>query len=353
MNKYDRFFEFRIAGESDINGIMSFIRKYWDESHILGNDIDFFRYHYCEEDGSVNVYLMIDKQGEISGMLGFVQYSSTPQGRYFSGSIAKVKRDLPLPMCGVELMNRFYEYIAPYVEFACGTNPKTILPLFKNIFKYQTGKMEQFFFLNEYLNEYRIISIPDSIKIKIAETGNSYADQYCLHKKEKIDDIDFDFNKKYEHLPIKSKEFIDKRYFHHPVFAYDVYGIENGEECKGILFTREIVYNSSSLILIVDFLGDIQCCGHIQNALKNILYEKKAECFSLLVANFPSEILKSSGFYKLESEDVIIPTYFEPFVKQNVSNYFESSEQGMIIFKATGDQDNPRYARKRKVDIEE
>lgn len=54
--------------------------------------------------------------------------------------------------------------------------------------------------------------------------------------------------------------------------------------------------------------------------------------------------MELSGFNLRSLEDEnIIPTYFEPFVQKNIDIWFQSSEKGLCIFKADGDQDRPNY----------
>lgn len=343
MNRYDQLFDFRIATDADIDNIMHFIKENWDDKHILANSREFFEYHYGNSEGGINVFLMCDKKGEIIGMYGFVQYSSGQEEKYVSASVIKVMSGLSVPMCGVELMKRFHEYMQPFVEFGCGVNPKTSLPLFSKLFKYYTGKMKQYYLVNRTINEYKIITIP---KQEASNQTTCLDGQYKMIKQKKIVDIKYNFNRKYDNLPFKDKAFLDKRYFKHPVYKYDIYGIKCNSYYEGIVFTRKIDYNGSSIILIVDFIGDINCLGKIGKELERILVEESAECVSLLEAGMPTGLLENSGFKLIEDvTDVIIPTYFEPFFNANITNYYKSMEKDLIIFKATGDQDNPKYIR--------
>lgn len=349
MNRYDDFFDFRMGRKQDIDVIMQFIRENWDPIHILGNDREFFEYHYGNGDNGINVFLMLDKRQEIAGIIGFIRYSSNNENNYVTISIIKVKNALPLPMCGVEFMKRFYENFSALKEFGCGVNPKTMLPIYDRVFKYHTGRMDQFYYLNTDIKDYKVITVRDSEAGDISKEHREFS-QYELLKLENIEDTEFDFEKEYDRLPFKDKEFINKRYFYHPIFDYTVYEIKNGEPCKGLIFTRKINYNGGSIILIVDVAGEIESLGHIQKALDDILKKENAECFSFLVTGVPHEILGNSGFRLLapEQKDVIIPTYFEPFVNANIDNYYISSEEDIIICKASGDQDNPKHRRGNK-----
>ena len=39
--------------------------------------------------------------------------------------------------------------------------------------------------------------------------------------------------------------------------------------------------------------------------------------------------------------DIIVPTYFEPFVCENIDIYFEKSHKDLILFKGDADGDRP------------
>ena len=64
----------------------------------------------------------------------------------------------------------------------------------------------------------------------------------------------------------------------------------------------------------------------------------------------PTEILEQINFRKIDrkSTEVIVPTYFEPFVNCNIANHCISSDKDLILFKAMGDQDNPKRGVRHK-----
>ena len=55
------------------------------------------------------------------------------------------------------------------------------------------------------------------------------------------------------------------------------------------------------------------------------------------------KILNNSGFiYKSENDQNIIPIYFQPFVKRNITIWYEISKKNTVLFKGDADQDTPR-----------
>ena len=74
------------------------------------------------------------------------------------------------------------------------------------------------------------------------------------------------------------------------------------------------------------------------------MHEKNHEYIDFLCSGLSSTMMLRAGFIKV-NDDVVIPNYFEPFVKKNIFiNFFTESsldEENLRIFKADGDQDRP------------
>ena len=72
------------------------------------------------------------------------------------------------------------------------------------------------------------------------------------------------------------------------------------------------------------------------------MYENQYEYIDLMAGTLPVELMSKSGFVLREPEDTnIIPTYFEPFVQENINIWYQKSDPDIVIFKADGDQDRP------------
>lgn len=343
-NRYDEFFDFEMAGVESAREIMAFIKTHWDRQHILANDEKFFIYHYgnLEDSSRLNVFVMREKSGAIAGILGQVVYGSDELGVYFSGSITKARADLDVPMAGLELQKRLYEYFGKYVEVACGANNKTIVPLFTKVFGYESGVMDLYYLINESMSEFTLIKVPEGAKNNALRESVGYT----LERIYSLDSVHFDLTKRYDKLPYKSRQFLEHRYFKHPICEYLSYGVKNDSGvCFGVVFFRLVEYEGARILMLVDFIGELSCFSHIGTSLQGLLSEFGAECVHFLVAGMEQNLLEKAGFVKLDldSNQVIIPTYFEPFLRANIKNYFIKSRPEMVIFKALGDQDNPKY----------
>jgi hypothetical protein len=102
------------------------------------------------------------------------------------------------------------------------------------------------------------------------------------------------------------------------------------------------MHNHARALRIIDFIGDIEVLGMLNNWLVNIANDNQYEYVDLLCTGLNEDIIKKSGFLKKsEYTDVIIPTYFEPFVNENIDIHFEKSSDELILFKGDADGDRP------------
>ncbi len=340
MNRYDEKYEFRLAKIDDIDQIMEFIREYWGAEHILAHDKEVFLWQYGNTEygnnEDINVVMMLSKEmGDLLGMIGFIPYSS--DCRHISTAITKVRSEGVIPMSGIELMKRQVEFVGEEINFASGTNPDTILPIFKNVFHHTVGVMEQYYMLNPKFSEFKVAKIVDRENVQPAQTG------YTLQFFENIDDAeDFDFNKYFEHMSIKSKEFIEKRYFNHPVYKYMKWEVlDSNKETVGLLFGREVNVEGTVVLRIVDYRGDLTDLYNAGIAIQHLFESNGYEYIDLMVDLLSCQDMRKAGFSLLNPDgENIIPNYFEPFLRKNIKNYYQKNGD-VVIFKADGDQDRP------------
>lgn len=344
MNKYDELYDFRIASKKDIDKIMLFLKTEWGEKHILANDKEFFIWQYGNEqygdDTTINFVLMEDKEGNLVGVNGFIPYAPFGERRYVSSAITKVKSDVKIPMAGIELIKRFRELVPANAYYSSGTNPKTMVPIGKKVFHYKTGILQQYYIVNPTVNDFKVAYLKERV-----------SEQRILNDIWKLKEVLFrdikehyDLQKQYDGQGYKSPEYIEKRYFQHPIYRYKAFGLckENSENYDGILIAREIRVNDTKILRFVDYLGEIHNLSGIGVSLQNLLIQFEYEYADFVVGSIKEEDLEGSGF-KLRKEEAIIPMYFEPFLRENIEIWYQKSKEEIVIFKADGDQDRPNH----------
>lgn len=340
-NKYDEVYNYRLATIEDMDSIMDFIRREWAENHILARNKELFLWQYGRteygDEKSINFVLMTDKNNNILGIIGFVAYDENNDS--ISPAITKVIPRGLLPMAGLEFMKRQMQIVGEREHFSSGTNPNTILPLYKKVFRMTTGVMQQYYIINEDVKNYNIVILGDSYKRK------DYIDtKWSLEEVEDFEELikRVDLYKKHDRMAFKSPEFIKKRYFDHPIYKYKKWIVKNesGEDAD-ILFGREIERDGARILRFVDYRGDLSDLKKLGKPLHSLLKKEGYEYLDLMVSNLDDYHLDEAGFNLLNPDgDTIIPHYFEPFVRENKKNHFQDKTD-VVVFKADGDQDRP------------
>lgn len=341
MNRYDELYIFRKAKMEDLENLTRFIKENWRQNHILANDREFFLYEHGDGE-DLNFVICEEKaSGEIVGMHGYIPYSINKELSHVCGVMTMVKKDITLPMLGVELIKRFIGITKYKTYCGIGTNPKTMIPIAKNIFQRTVGKMEHYYQLNEKVEEYKIPIIINRNRSVINSRESVQADLIEINEFAELKKI-FDFKKTYRFLPYKEDWYIEKRYFNHPIYHYRVWTIIIDGQVSALLVGREVRHGNSKIIRFVDFIGDINYLALTRKGIKEIIEIYRYEYADFLLHGVPENIMKEAGFIrKKDGDENIIPNYFEPFVQSNVDIWFETSHQDLIIFKADADADRP------------
>lgn len=335
-NRFDCVYDIRLGKLEDIPQIMEFIDRYWKKGHILATNRSFFEYEMVI-DGQVNFLLAINREKMcIEGVLGFLPCSRDSEHYDVWGVIWKTVPEA-LPMLGIELMKRLKTTINARTQLGVGANPKTAIPLLKRICRFYTAKMKHYYMLSDK-EEYSIaviskkpVSTPDFVKDFIVEKLHSIDDvkeYYCFEKHTDV-------------IPYKDAWYYDRRFFKHPIYEYNAWGIKKDDR-KAIIFFRVQEHEDEAVIRIVDYLGDQSVFAYCGGFFKELL--NKYEYIDFYFDGFIEEYVKKAGMTKVEEDDEnIIPDYFNPYLQKNVDIFVNSSnnEDLCLFFKADGDQDRP------------
>ena len=329
--------DIRFAKTADTDNIRKFIHNHWKENHILSRDKDLFLYEYQDND-MINFVIAIDNKSNIYGILGFIKSSDDNSDIW--AAMWKVIKHKTHPMLGVELLD-YLRNANKYNRLTCnGINSKTI-----GIYHYldiYTNHLSQYIIINKNIQKFNILKIEDDESIKqVNFIENS---QYNLVKL-KESELDFDFDSQ-EFIPHKDKNYFIKRYFNHPIYIYDIYGIYKAKTLTSLVVTREVSLENSKILRIMDYLGDEKDIAYITSKIYQIVVNKGYEYVDFVCFGFDSTNLERAGFSKinLESTEIIAPNYFSPFVQENIKiNFMADTKEinKLRICKADGDQDRP------------
>ena len=326
----------RFANAMDLDSIVSYLRNRWDPNHIYVKNIDLFEFYHLHGEEIDFVLAFNLDSSELDGILGFHRYTKKYKNSDLFTVLWMVKQGNGDPFLGIQLLNFLKDASECRTISTVGANPVT-LPIYKRL-GYRTGHLDHYIKINPKIK----LTVPTLSKnFKFVQSSSS--EVWELQKFSSMDALKqkFSFDEYVHCYPFKDEWYIDRMYFSHPVYQYEVWGIKKKSEIHSILVTRSLSLNSQKVIRIVDVIGDELDFAGIGHALDRLLAEERYEYIDCYCLGIEPEIFEKSGF-SLKDEDSIVPNYFEPFRNENVSlNYFTSSQEKFFMFKGDGDQDRP------------
>ena len=336
--RIDDLIRFRIASVSDCDEIMKFIASNVKRDHILATERSFFLYEYGNGD-ELNVLLAEDKNsGSIVGIYCYYPYSCTENGCDLAGGISQVSRDCGIPLVGTVLYEKLKEFFNVRSIVSVGMKKNSSYEINRRRKDTYLGSLSQLYMLSGS-GQYKIAAIKNETIPQITEH-----DQKELLLYEDADQMyaSFDEERFKDRLPYKSREYVEHRYFNHPVYKYCMYGM--GDNL--VIVCREVRADGGKALRIVDILGDSTQIRYSGKALKTIMNENGYEYIDFMEFGMDETDILAAGFTKLELDGAnIIPNYFEPFVQKNIEVLCCASLQPALIFKADADQDRPSVIR--------
>lgn len=336
----------RNADLSDKQAIVTFIDVHWKKQHALVKSDELFFFQHLEKDGSLNFIIAINNDTkEVDGLFGYIPVSHFDSNMYecglFWGAIWKIRTDInnkEIRKIGLKMLGAIIALPQFKVYAAIG-----ISLVAKNIYtvlKYKIDYLRHYYIVNSQFNTF---NVSKNIKIK-TDTNVSEGKQEGAYKLESISINDYkDYSIQTSYFPFKSMAYLINRYERHPIYRYLFYGLFKADILTTIFVVRKIEVENSIVLRIIDICGNVNELPGLYNHFQTILREHNAEYIDLLNYGMDSLYLKKIGFELLDFDsEIIIPSYFEPFLKENVKIEFAySGNEDYVIFKGDSDQDRP------------
>ena len=220
-----------------------------------------------------------------------------------------------------------------------GENPRTTIPIMKR-FKRYTGKMKHYYMLSKNKTDFKIAVVEQKPGVSSIKTEKDKIIEFT-----NIDDLknNFQFEKYSECIPYKDEWYVNHRFFQHPIYKYQVYGIPDKNSVVDAVFVmREERIEERIAVRIVDYLGNQQLFENMGSFFENLLNKQGYEYADFYCDGFDEEQIKKAGFKLLDDNDTnIIPNYFHPMVKENIDIWVSSTFDKALFTKADSDQDRP------------
>lgn len=322
----------RFANYEDIPKIMQFIDKHWKKDHIMSRNRELFEFQHIWGN-EVSFVLSENNQGELDGILGYIPYDL--KDRDVMLAIWKtIKTDNT--MLGIDILRFLREDSTVKTLSAPGINPKT-----RSIYQFlgiPTGKMRHWYRLNQR-DKYKIAIIDDFEVPWACDDKDVSIEEYFEFEKVRTEFEKLDYRRQ-ENRPYKSADYIERRYFSHPVFHYLKYGIRCAGEWLMLIF-RVQPYKGSGALRLIDGIGDLELFPYFTKTMDRLMEQLDCEYADIYETGMNERLLVSGGWKRKETTGNIIPEYFSPFEQRNVDIYYMSEIPNAVLFKGDGDMDRP------------
>jgi uncharacterized pyridoxamine 5'-phosphate oxidase family protein len=323
---------------NDTPAIMNFMDKIWKKGHILSHNKELFLYDFCQND-LLNIIIAKDEQMKVVGIFGFIKYNNLDIPD-IAGSLWKVDPNTKEPFLGMKLRKYFMQNIKQDFFAAPGAGIQT-KPIYKAL-DMNFLIMDHFYIANNNIKQFKLLKNPVVNQINTIDCDNIH-----IKKANSIEDIkSYKFNKNI--VPLKDLHYINKRYFSHPIYIYDIYYLTSSNVIKNIFICRTASHDNQSAYRIVDFFGELDYIKYIVAYLYEYIKQQDIEYIDFVSFGYDKTKLIEAGFAKLDLEDdnIIVPNHFEPFVQKNIPIYLVSNKTDKIFrqHKADGDQERPNLS---------
>ncbi len=323
----------RLAVYDDVPAIMRFIDQYWKKGHILATNRTLFEWQYVRDE-KANFVIGIDDFNNIQGILGFIPYGIANDKDL---SLALWKANQEQQFLGIRLMSYLIKEI-PHKNIVCtGINMETTSKIYARM-GMKIGTMTQWYRLAPR-NEYKVAVV---INKEIPCVRPSIYSLQLINDFAQIESV-FDFNIYKENgIPYKSKEYVKKRYFEHPIYQYLLYEVrEKDGNIIALIVLRIQDYCDLKVFRFVDCIGNINVLRMITSELDRLMIENEVEYIDMYETGIQQDVLWEAGWSLVKESGNIIPNYFSPYVQSNVDIHYCKSDKNAILFRGDGDQDRP------------
>ena len=333
----------RMATIEDIPFIMDFLDKHWEKGCLLSRDRAYFEYEFVV-DGRVNFVVASHVEtGSIDATVGIIQCSKRSPFDGF-GVMWVCKPKSGTKFLGFEI-NHYVVYISE-ARFISGVGVKsdTGAKLLTGNFSYSYVSKLNHYYRLAHCDNFLIAGID---QIRRAVDVPLQKKLICIPTIQHLRNW-FDFKSLPDVPMYKDDWYIEHRYYNHPYYEFDVWGIEESPgNIIGLLVGRVIRCNCSAALRIVDFYGADSALEGIGEELDRIMESNNIEYTDFYCAGIPHEILQNAGFVLRDDDDKnIIPNHFEPYEKKNVDIFYACyTGEETHYFKGDGDQGRPRRLR--------
>lgn len=340
-------YDIRFCREDEYDDLKEFLRKYWKENHIFVLSKEVFDFQHLDKQNHRYNYVIArsNNDNDIHALLGFVltsQFDYQIKRTMIWPCIWKNRDDINRKGLGVSM----YHYLKNNIDIETisilGIS-EIALSIYKQ-WNFTTGKIKQYVMPNFQTEEHLASGLKDVYASFTTKSEDSL--ELIEITREEYEIIPEDAELFEEYADYKTKAYYINRFIKHPVYRYHFLAIKDGEQTKAIMITRVCGDGIRNCLRIVDYIGQIKYISAVKNQLQKYLIDEHYEYVDFVEVGLKDEELIAAGFINRKTYcGVVVPNYFEPFLKENIELDYAfktiSNDVKKVFFKADADQDRP------------
>ena len=319
---------------------MAFIDRHWSAGHILARDRALMDFQHGDPDDRDHYnWLIAEDNGEMVGILGYIPtriYDAALDGQCFVWlTLWCVRPDMRGSAVGLRLL-RAFEKVEPNSGVGVlGVNPEHP-PMYRAL-GYRVGELAHHVLFSNIMTT-KLANRPEGWIAPKMSKGSARLDKVTASR---LPEIVADERA----VPYKTAAYFSNRYLGHPIYRYDVFAVVISGKPRALLAARVAEHDGARALRIVDYAGPSEVLAACGPALLDLIVERGAEYADLWEYGLEPDDLADCGFARVAADgDLIVPNYFEPFVRQNQRIEFAIRAPERLpvrIFRGDGDQDRP------------
>lgn len=288
--------------KDNLHSLLAFINSHWKENHVFVQNPGVFNYLYLRNHGKYNFFIK-EWERKIVAMIGVIEASK-------EAIWLTTWRSIGIQNHGVELFNQVLDKYNPSFIGSIGINKR----------------VEKFY----KIIGWKVITL-DHYYLEKTNNKTEGTLKYIFTKSPRVNQL---YDDKYS--PRKNDDYLIKRYILNPHFDYYFLFLE---DVKLVFVGRIVEYLNKKVFHCVDFFGEIDKKS-IRAVLQDFLHNNSFDLFEMMCycSDSPSIDLE------LKDDSIIIPTYFSPFIFENINitcAYKADIDKSVKIVLGDSDQDRP------------
>jgi hypothetical protein len=326
---------------------MAFIDQYYRAGHPLARHRQLFDWQYGNGPGHrYNIVLAVEpSSSEVLGMIGFIDSRRYDEALGPDNCIWltmwQVNPRARIPSLGLVLLKFLQEHIEHKILASSGIRA-ALKPMYRAM-GFEVTDLSHHVLLNPAVAEHHLAVIPRDFSPLPAAVSSGV--QLRLLTNDNFSLETDQFPARFDRTPTKSAVYFYNRYVRHPFYEYQVYLVREQSRPVGLVACRIVAQDGWRAMRIVDVLLDPRHLVHLGAPLRDLIVAADCEYGDLLQSGLDESLLLAAGFGTVtKGSGVIVPNYFEPFVRENVqiSACFRGADRAtFVVCKADCDQDRP------------